>query len=127
MSLFILYCLLFALTLQPKQNDVMKRMADFFGRIVHSRLLKYSVVVVFAVAFIGFIDENSIYQHVLNQQKISELNSEIVKYNDIHKQNEMRLEELARDPKAIEKIARERYFMKADDEDIFVFYDDIER
>ena len=27
-------------------------------------------------------------------------------------------------PKAIEKIARERYFMKADDEDIFVLSDD---
>jgi cell division protein FtsB len=28
------------------------------------------------------------------------------------------------DPKAIEKIARERYFMKEDNEDIFVFSDD---
>ena len=28
------------------------------------------------------------------------------------------------DPKAIEKIARERYFMKTDDEDIFVLSDD---
>ena len=28
------------------------------------------------------------------------------------------------DPKAMEKIARERYFMKADDEDIFVLSDD---
>jgi cell division protein FtsB len=27
-------------------------------------------------------------------------------------------------PKAIKKIARERYFMKADDEDIFVLSDD---
>jgi cell division protein FtsB len=31
---------------------------------------------------------------------------------------------LKRDPKAIEKIARERYFMKADGEDIFVLSDD---
>ena len=31
---------------------------------------------------------------------------------------------LDRNPKAIEKIARERYFMKADDEDIFVLSDD---
>ena len=28
------------------------------------------------------------------------------------------------DPKAIARIARERYFMKADDEDIFVLSDD---
>ena len=31
---------------------------------------------------------------------------------------------LEADPKAMEKIARERYFMKADDEDIFVLEDD---
>ena len=28
------------------------------------------------------------------------------------------------DPKAIERVAREDYFMKADDEDIFVLSDD---
>jgi cell division protein FtsB len=30
-------------------------------------------------------------------------------------------------PKEIEKIARERYFMKAEDEDIFVLSDDDEK
>ena len=35
-----------------------------------------------------------------------------------------RLKELNRNPDAIAKIARERYFMKADDEDIFVLSDD---
>ena len=36
----------------------------------------------------------------------------------------MQIRKLDSDPKAIEKIARERYFMKADDEDIFVLSDD---
>ena len=36
----------------------------------------------------------------------------------------MRRKQLDKDPKAIEKIARERYFMKTDDEDIFVLSDD---
>ena len=31
---------------------------------------------------------------------------------------------MSKDPKAMEKIARERYFMKADDEDIYVLSDD---
>jgi putative septum formation initiator-related protein len=31
---------------------------------------------------------------------------------------------LKRDPKAVARIARERYFMKADNEDIFVLSDD---
>ena len=36
----------------------------------------------------------------------------------------IRLSEIDRNPAAIEKIARERYFMKADDEDVFVLSDD---
>ena len=35
-----------------------------------------------------------------------------------------RLKDLNTSPDAIAKIARERYFMKADDEDIFVLSDD---
>ena len=34
------------------------------------------------------------------------------------------LKELKTDPKAIARVARERYFMKADNEDIFVLSDD---
>ena len=38
--------------------------------------------------------------------------------------NMSKLRRLETDPKAIVEIARERYFMKADDEDIFVLRDD---
>ena len=34
------------------------------------------------------------------------------------------IRELNHNPKAMERIARERYFMKEDDEDIFVLSDD---
>ena len=36
----------------------------------------------------------------------------------------MQIRLLDSDPNAMRKIARERYFMKADDEDIFVLSDD---
>ena len=85
-----------------------------------STWLKYTVVAVFAVVFIGFVDENSVWSHFRNEQTISDLEEEIEKYEAEHKQNQQRIRELDKDPKAIEKIARERYFMKADDEDIFV-------
>ena len=51
---------------------------------------------------------------------------EIEKYDNLNKKNQARIRELDGNPKAIEKIARERYFMKADDEDIFVLSDDLE-
>ena len=92
-----------------------------------STWLKYTVVAVFAVVFIGFVDENSVLSHFKNKQTISELNEEIEKYETEHRANQARIKELDKDPKAIEKIARERYFMKADDEDIFILSDDMEQ
>lgn len=91
--------------------------------IWHSNYLKYMIVVLFFVLLIGFIDENSVWHHIRNQQRISELEEEIELYDKRHKRNQARIRELDRNPKAMEKIARERYFMKADDEDIFVIRD----
>ena len=93
--------------------------------VKHSTWLKYAVVAVFAVVFIGFVDENSLWSHFRNKQTINNLQEEIDAYNAEHQRNQARIRELDRDPKAIEKIARERYFMKTDEEDIFVFSEDL--
>ena len=58
--------------------------------------------------------------------QISELKEQISLYNSQYEEDEAQLKELRRNPKAITKIARERYFMKADDEDIFVLSDEME-
>ena len=59
-----------------------------------------------------------------NKQRINELEEEIEKYDADYKRDQAQIRELDRNPKAMEKIARERYFMKDDDEDIFVLSDD---
>ena len=56
--------------------------------------------------------------------QVSDLKKQIKEYNERHSTDTERLRQLKHDPKAIEKIARERYFMKADDEDIYVLSDD---
>lgn len=86
---------------------------------------KYLIVIVISVAIISFVDENSFMRIFQYKMEISDLKSEIKKYNDINENDIRQLRELKRNPKAIQKIARERYFMKADDEDIFVLSDDI--
>ena len=102
----------------------MKKVKNFLLRIYHVRGLKYIVVIFFAVLFIGFLDENSVWKHIRNQQYISELKEEIGEYEMRYNNDRAQIRELERNPKSIEKIARERYFMKADDEDIFVLSDD---
>ena len=58
------------------------------------------------------------------KKAVEELEREKEKYNADYLRDQAQIKELNRNPKAIEKIARERYYMKADDEDIFVLSDD---
>ena len=102
----------------------MKKLKSFVDLVRRVKGLKYIIVVILAVVWIGFVDENSAWRHVRNKQKISELRVEIAKYEDINRHDQEQIRMLDSDPKAIEKIARERYFMKTDDEDIFVLSDD---
>lgn len=104
---------------------MMKKVKDFIFRIYHVRGLKYMVVTLFAVVFIGFVDENSVWQHMSNRQRIGELQAEIDKYTKQYLHDDALVKQLESDPKLIEKIARERYFMKTDDEDIYVLSDDV--
>ena len=48
------------------------------------------------------------------------------RYRAEYEENTRRLNELAGDSGAIEKIAREKYLMKKPNEDIYVFQEDIE-
>ena len=102
----------------------LNRVKAFLLRVWHSLFFKYAIVTIVGVAIVGFLDENSFWSHFKNMQRISELREETEKYNADNRRDQARIRELDRDPKAMEKIARERYFMKADDEDIFVLSDD---
>ena len=109
----------------PSEREIsMKKVKSFLLRIYHIPALKYVVVALIAIVLIGFVDENSIWNHMRNKQRISELEEEIDQYTERYHQDQERIRTLDSDPKAIEKIARERYFMKADDEDVFVLSDD---
>ena len=104
----------------------MGKMRAFLGSIRRLWYMKYLVVVVLGVLFVGFLDDNSLWAHMRNKQRIAELNEEIERYDKAYQRDQSQIRALQRSPKAIEKIARERYFMKADDEDIFVLSDDLE-
>lgn len=85
---------------------------------------KYLIVVIIGVLVVGFLDENSFMKRIQYELQINELEDQISKYKTQHESDSKKLRELRCNPKAIEKIARERYFMKADNEDIYVLDDD---
>lgn len=93
-------------------------------RVCALPVVKYIAIVVTGIVLVVFVGENSLLAHLRYTNHIGELSDEIDEYT-AHYENDMRqIRELNRNPKAMERIARERYFMKHDDEDIFVLSDD---
>lgn len=86
--------------------------------------LKYVVALAIFVGAIGFVGESSIVHRIAQQQEISRLKSEIDEYNRKFEQDRKTLNALKNDPEAIREVARSRYYMKTDDEDIFIVEED---
>ena len=103
---------------------VLSNIKLFALKVLRAQATKYTIVCLLGVLIVGFLDENSVWSHFKNKQRISDLEEEIAKYTSDYERDQSQIRELNRNPKAMEKIARERYFMKADDEDIFVLSDD---
>ena len=114
-------------TIERNKNTymkVLKKSLTALIRLWNLPFVKYAIVMAIGIVLVGFVGENSLLAHLRNKQHISSLAEEIEEYEGRY-QNDMRqILELNRNPKAIERIARERYFMKHDDEDIFVLSDD---
>lgn len=97
------------------------RLSIILGFISH---YKYMITIIVGILIVGVFDENSFRKRVQYELEIDNLKDDIKKYNDIYLLDSKKLNELKHDPKAVERIARQRYFMKADDEDIFVLSTD---
>jgi cell division protein FtsB len=99
----------------------MSRLNAFWSFLGH---YKYPIVIILGFLFVGILDENSVVKRVKLEMKIDDLKDEIQKYREQDDNDKMKLRDLKRNPGAMEKIARERYFMKKDDEDIYVLSDE---
>lgn len=87
---------------------------------------KYLITLVLFGVIVVFVDENSIVRRLGYAREESRLRQEIENYRREYEENTERLNELAVDSGAIERIAREKYLMKKPNEDIYVFEEDIE-
>lgn len=88
--------------------------------------LKYVVALAIFIGVIGFVGESSIVNRIGQQQEISRLKGEIDEYNRKFEQDRKTLDALKHDPEAVKEVARSRYYMKTDNEDIFIVEGDEE-
>lgn len=91
---------------------------DFFKRF------KYPIIGLAGLLYVGLLDSNSWLVRYQNSVRQAKMQEEIDMYNNMNAENMKILKELKNDPKAMRRIAREKYFMKEEDEDIFVLSDD---
>ena len=82
--------------------------------------LKYVVALAIFVGVMGFVGESSIVNRIGQQRESSRLKGESDDYNRKFNQDKKTLEALKNDPEAVKEVARGRYFMKTDNEDIFI-------
>ena len=99
----------------------MGRLLTFWNFV---RRYKYVVALLVFLLIIGVLDENSLYTRYQRRVEIGNLKREIKKYQSQYEAETAQLQALQNDPEAVERMARERYFMKRPDEDVFVFVAD---
>ena len=84
-------------------------------------LFNLPLIVVVGVILVSIMwGENSYIKRLGYQSRIHQLESEIKRYNDSSSLYMHRAIEINADPEAIEKVAREQYGMKHENEDVFV-------
>lgn len=81
---------------------------------------KYLITIAIGLISVGIIDENSFRTYISNQMRINELNAEIEQYTEQYERDSIQLHALTATKKGVERVARERYFMKRSTEDIFI-------
>ena len=74
----------------------------FLLRVWHSMFFKYSIVCILGILIVGYLDENSVWNHLKNRQRINELKEETENYNAIYRRDQAQIRELDRNPKAME-------------------------
>ena len=95
-----------------------------FSKLPRLHSVKYILALIVATVLIGFGGGNSLWAHFGYMSRIGELNNEIDQYDGQYRRDQAQIRELKANPKSMERIARELYYMKAADEDIFVLSDD---
>ena len=83
-------------------------------------LNKYVLVLILFTVFVTFFDEHSLIHRWETSQRINEMEKEVKFYEDEIKATKQKKIELQSNNENLEKFAREHYYMKRKDKDIFI-------
>ena len=83
-------------------------------------LNRYSITILVFIIWMTFFDTNSLKRQRILNERIDEIKQMKAFYSaEIGKNNQV-IHELETNPEAIERLAREKYLMKRDTEDVYI-------
>lgn len=82
---------------------------------------KYFLTILALIVWLLFFDKNDVVTQQESVNKLNKLKTDQAYYIAEIEKNKMELQELKTNKKSLEKFAREKYLMKKDNEDVFVF------
>ena len=81
---------------------------------------RYALTAIVFVIWLTFVDQNNLITQIQYRMELAKLEDERIFYQSEIKKIKEDLHELKSNPKTLEKFAREKYFMKKENEEIFV-------
>jgi len=87
---------------------------------------KYLIAAGIFVLVTGFVGENCIVRRVERKQDIAELERKIEEQRELFAADQARLDELKNNRYALRRVAREKYYMREYNEDVFIIEDEEE-
>ena len=84
----------------------------------------YFIIGLLFVIWMLFFDTNDLFSQIKKTRKLKALQKERSYYNGRIDEGEKALEELRTDAQKLEKFARENYYMKKSDEEVFIIVDE---
>ncbi len=97
----------------------MSRIKDFYNKYL-SRINAYWLVTIVFFALTFVMGDSSLYKRYTYDEKIRSLEKEIKHYQKEIEINSKKLNDLHTDKEGLERFAREEYFMKKQNEDVYI-------
>ena len=97
----------------------MSRIKDFYNKYL-SRINAYWLVTIVFFALTFVMGDSSLYKRSTYDEKIRSLEKEIKHYQKEIEINSKKLNDLHTDKEGLERFAREEYFMKKPNEDVYI-------
>ena len=94
-----------------------------FLKLYVAKLNKYVLVIIVFLTITFTVGDSNLYKRHQYDEKIQTLEKEIKYYQREIEINRKKLEDLHSNKERLERFAREEYFMKEEDEDVFIIVD----